>query len=201
MTPTINLLPWREWRRRRRNALLLLQFGGVLAAALAVVGAAGMILHWTVEAQQARNASLREEVGSLNERLAEVHRLGQRRDALLERIRGVQALEVDRAAIVRLFDELADALPKETHYQALELRGEVLSLTGVAAANGGVAALLRNLNRSAWFEQANLVRIEEAPEGAAYGAGAGVFHLTAVRAGACLTEGAAAKFQAGERCG
>lgn len=201
MTPTINLLPWREWRRRRLNALFLLQLGGLLAAGLAAAGAASMSLNWTIEAQQARNDSLREEVSSLNERIAEIHRLKQRRDDLLERIKGVQALEVDRAAIVRLFDQLADALPEETHYQALELRGDVLSLTGVAASNGGVAALLRNLNRSAWFQQANLVSIEEAPEGAAYGPGTGHFHLTAVRVGACLTEGATAPFPDRKHCG
>ena len=201
MTPTINLLPWREWERRRLNGLFLLQLGGVLAAGLAVVGAAGMSLHGTIAAQQAGNASLREEVGGLNERLAKIHRLLQRRDDLLERIGGVQALEAERSAIVRLFDELANALPEETHYQAIELQGGVLALTGVAASSGGVAALLRNLNRSAWFEQANLVSIEEAPEGAAYGSGAGVFRLTAVRVGACLAGGAVGQFGAGERCG
>ena len=201
MTPTINLLPWREWRRRRLNALLLLQLGGLLAAGLAAAGAASISLNWTIEAQQARNDSLREEVSGLNERIAEIHRLKQRRDDLLQRIKGVQALEVDRAAIVRMFDQLADALPEETHYQALELRGDVLSLTGVAASNSGVAALLRNLNRSAWFQEANLISIEEAPEGTAYGPGAGVFHLTAVRVGACLTEGAAVPFPDRKHCG
>lgn len=201
MTPNLNLLPWREWERRRLNGLFLLQLGGVLAAGLAVVGAASMSLHGTIAAQQARNASLREEVGGLNERLAQVHGLAQRREGLLERIAGVQALEADRVAVVRLFDELANALPEEAHYQAVELRGGVLDLTGVAASSGGVAALLRNLNRSAWFERANLVSIEEAPEGAAYGPGTGVFRLTAVRVGACLAEGAAAQFGAGGRCG
>ena len=201
MTPTINLLPWREWRRRRLNALFLLQLGGLLAVGLAAAGAASMSLNWTIEAQQARNDSLRKEVSGLNQRIAEAHRLKQRRDGLLQRIKGVQALEVDRAAIVRMFDELADALPEATHYQALELRGDVLSLTGVAASNGGVAALLRNLNRSAWFQEANLISIEEAPEGAAYGPGAGRFHLTAVRVGACLTEGATAPFRDGKHCG
>ena len=201
MTPTINFLPWREWERRRLNSLFLLQLGGVLAAGLAVVGAAAMDLSGAVGAQQARNASLREAIGGLNERMAEIHRLEQRRDDLLERIQGVQVLEADRAAVVRLFEELANRLPEEAHYQAVELRGDVLALTGVAASSGGVAALVRNLNRSAWFEQANLVSIEELPEGAAYGVGAGLFQLTVVRVDACLTERAQAQFETGERCG
>ena len=200
MTPAVNFLPWREWERRRRNGLFLLQLGGVLAAGLVVVGALAVDLSGAIAAQQARNASLRGAIDGLNERVAEMHRLEQRRDDLLQRIKGMQALEANRAATVRLFDELASRLPEEAHYQAVALQGDVLALTGMAASSGVVAALVRNLNRSAWFEQANLVSIEEPPEGAAYGAGAGVFHLTVVRVDACLTEGVQERFDTWEGC-
>ena len=201
MTPAINFLPWREWERRRRNGLFLLQLGGVLAAGLAVVGALAVDLSGAVAAQQARNASLREAIGGLDERVAKIHRLRQRRDDLLQRIKDVQVLEATRTEVVRLFDELASQLPEEAHYQAIELQGDVVALTGVAASSGGVAALVRNLNLSAWFEQANLISIEEPAEGDAYGAGAGVFHLTVVRVGACLPAGAEERFDAEGRCG
>ena len=58
--------------------------------------------------------------------MAEIHRLEQRRDDLLERIQGVQVLEADRAAVVRLFEELANRLPRKRTIKLLNCGGTFL---------------------------------------------------------------------------
>lgn len=181
MMPAVNLLPWRQWRRRRRNRLFLLQLAAAAAAALLLVGAAGWRLQGAIDGQANRNALLQERVAALDGRIAEAHRLRQRRDVLLAQIDAIQSLAAQRTAIVRIFDALADTLPEGVHYQAVELKGDVLALTGTAESSAAVAALMHSLEASAVLGKTQLISIESAEDSAVAGIDTKVFHLTAVR--------------------
>lgn len=180
MMPAVNLLPWRQWRWRRRNRLFLLQLAAAAAAALLLVGAAGWRLQGAIDGQANRNALLQERVAALDGRIAEAHWLRQRRDALLAQIDAMQSLAAQRTAIVRIFDALADTLPEGAHYQAVELKDDVLALTGTAESSAAVAALMHSLETSAVFGKTQLISIESAEDSAVAGIDTKVFHLTAV---------------------
>ena len=188
MMPTLNLLPWREWRQKRRNRQFLLQLAAVLMVALLILGAAGRWVQGAIEVQEGRNALLREQITELDGRIAEVHRLRQRRDASLAQIDAIQFLETQRTTVVRIFDALANTLPDGVHYRAVERKGDVLALTGVATSGADVAALIRNLQGSATFAETRLISIEEAKNGTAFSGAARVFHLTTVRVAPCMVE-------------
>ena len=177
MMPNINLLPWREWRRRRRNQLFLLQLGGVLAAALLALGGVGWRMQVAIEVQEGRNASLRKQNAVLDGRIAAVRRARQGRNDLLAQIGALQALDAERTSVPRIFDALAHTLPGGVHYRAVALQGNLLTLTGSAESGVQVAALMRNLEASPILAEARLVNLGEAEEGAA----TRVFQLTATR--------------------
>ena len=180
MTPTINLLPWREGQRRRRNRRFGLQLGGAFAAALAWVGSLAVHLDGVTEGQRGRNAILQETVAEYDRRIEEVERLRQRRRELSARIGNVQALEAQRGAVARLLGEVVNSLPASVHFRAMDLRGDVLSLRGVASNNQGVPALMRNLQESPWFAAPRLLGIQDAPGGASPEGGS-AFSMTVVR--------------------
>ena len=162
MIPAVNLLPWRDGQRRRRNRLFGLQLGGVFAAALALIGSLALHLDGVADGQRKRNDFLQENIAEFDRRNEEVERLGHRRRELGVRIEAIQALEARRGTAVRMLEEIVNTLPGGVHYQAMDLRGDVLALRGVASSNQGVSALMRNLQECPWFAEPRLLNIKEA---------------------------------------
>ena len=180
MTPAVNLLPWRDGQRRRRNRLFALQLGGAVAAALAVIGSFAVHLDGVAEGQRMRNAFLEENIAEFEWRIEEFERLRQRRRELIDRIEAILALEAQRGAVARVLEEMVSTLPVGVHYQAMDLRGDVLALRGVAANNQGVPALMRNFQESPWFTTPKLLGIQDAAQGASPQGGS-AFSMTVVR--------------------
>ena len=180
MTPAINLLPWRNRQRLRRNWLFGLQLGAAFAAALALTGAIALQLDGVADEQRRRNALLEGKLAEFDRRIAEVERLRLLRRELGIRIGAIQALEARRGAVARVLEEIVNTLPASVHYQAMDLRGDVLALRGVAASNQGVSALMRNLQDSPWFAAPRLLSIKDAAQGASP-AGGSAFSMTVLR--------------------
>ncbi len=180
MTPAVNLLPWRDGQRRRRNRLFALQLGGAVAAALAVIGSFAVHLDGVADGQRMRNAFLKENIAEFERRIEEVERLRQRRRELTGRIEAIGALEAQRGAVARVLEEMVSTLPDGVHYQAMDLRGDVLALRGVAASHQGVPALMRNFQQSPWFTTPKLLGIQDAAQGASPQGGS-AFSMTVVR--------------------
>ena len=180
MTPAVNLLPWRDGQRRRRNRLFALQLGGAVAAALAVIGSFAVHLDGVAEGQRTRNAFLKDNIAEYGRRIEEFERLRQRRRELTDRIEAIRALEAQRGAVARVLEEMVSTLPVGVHYQAMDLRGDVLALRGVAASNQGVPALMRNFQQSPWFTTPKLLGIQDAAQGASPQGGS-AFSMTVVR--------------------
>ena len=165
MIPAVNLLPWRDRQRRRRNRLFGLQLGGVFVAALALIGSFAVYLDGIADGQRKRNEFLQENIAEFDRQIEEVERLRERRRELGVRIEAIQALEARRGTVVRMLEEIVKTLPVGVHYQAMELRGDVLALRGLASNNQGVSALMRNLQESRWFAEPRLLNIKDAGQG------------------------------------
>lgn len=156
----INLLPWRDERRRQltqeftRQAVL----AGLLAA---LVGGYGWY-HVTglVEAQEARNAYLQEEISILDEEIREIDELESTREQLLARMEVIQRLQQRRPQVVHLFDQVARKLPNGVHLVEINQSGDDLTLRGRAESNSRVSAFMRNLDDSEWLQRPRLEVIE-----------------------------------------
>lgn len=174
----INLLPWREWERERKKKEFLTNLAGVLLVGLALVLLGGWHLNGRIDAQEARNDYLEQEIEELDRKIAEIQDLQQTRDELLARMRVIQELQGNRSVIVRVFDELVRSLAKGVHFNTLQKQGKTLSVEGAAESNNRISSLMRNLDRSEWFANPNLKRIKENPDNAHYGSQASTFSLT-----------------------
>jgi len=156
----INLLPWREERRRERTR----QFGITLVAAavlalLATLGAWKYMNDW-LGYQNQRNQYLETEIAAMDRKIKEIEKLEDTRAKLLARKDIIEQLQRDRSQMVHLFDELARTIPDGVYLTALNQSGNRLTLNGIAQSSARVSAYMRNIQASKWLHDPELEIIE-----------------------------------------
>ncbi len=155
----INLLPWRdEYRQEKKreffSVLLLLS---VLACLIAFVWYS--YTNSTINNQNQRNSLLQKEIALLNEKVKDIEQLKKRREELETRIRIIQNLQLKRPLVVRYFDEMVRAVPEGLYLNSLERTSDSFSVKGITESNNRVSTLMRNLDRSEWFQAPNLKNV------------------------------------------
>ena len=158
----INLLPWREKKREEAKQKFFVYLGGAALAAGVILGIGHLIITSQIANQAARNTYLTQQIAVLDTKIAEIRDLQEQKRALTERMTVIQDLQGRRPVIVRLFDELVRTLPDGVYYEGITRTGDVISLNGVADSQNRVATLMRYLEDSEWFADANLNQINSA---------------------------------------
>lgn len=156
----INLLPWRAERRKQRQQ----QFYTLLAivAIAAVLAVFGIKLYFDslIEAQQARNAYLQNEISEVDKKIKEIESLDKKRADLLQRKQVIEELQASRSQMVHLFDELVQTIPEGIRLTSIKQNGSVLTLEGVSQSNARVSSYIRALEGSGWMARPDLSVIE-----------------------------------------
>ncbi len=156
----INLLPWREERRKQRQQEFFVLLGASAVSAIVAVFVAMWFIGTQIDAQTERNATLSREIKALDAQIAEIEELDRQRDRLIARKEIIEQLQATRSQMVHLFDELVRTLPDGVQLQAIKQAGQALTLEGVAQSNARVSAYMRNLDASAWLKDSEIVKIE-----------------------------------------
>jgi type IV pilus assembly protein PilN len=156
----INLLPWREERRKQRQQEFFVLLGASAVSAIVAVFVAMWFIGTQIDAQTERNATLSREITALDAQIAEIEELDRQRDRLIARKEIIEQLQATRSQMVHLFDELVRTLPDGVQLQAIKQAGQALTLEGVAQSNARVSAYMRNLDASAWLKDSEIIKIE-----------------------------------------
>lgn len=156
----INLLPWREERRKlRQNEFYAILGGAVLTGVLAVVA-----ILWSygsrIDAQNRRNEYLKQEIAALDAKIKEIETLETTRQKLLSRKKVIEDLQSSRSQMVHLFDDLVRTIPEGVRLVAIKQNGEELTLDGLAESNARVSTYMRNLETSEWVTTPELAIVE-----------------------------------------
>jgi type IV pilus assembly protein PilN len=163
----LNLLPWREMRRKELDRqLLTIAIGAWLLMGL-VVFYGHLHASALIENQTKRNEFLQEEIAKVEAQIKEIEGLKRQRDALIARMRVIEQLQGTRTQIVHVFDDLVRQMPEGVYLTSLTQRKDAITLTGVAQSNARVSALMRNLEGSNWFAGPDLDVINVSPQGGA----------------------------------
>ena len=152
----INLLPWREELRAERQRNFVSSLGLAVALAILVLVLADRITDINLDAQNARNRFLTENIALVDSEVSEIRDLRSQRQLLLERMRVIQELQGNRPIIVRVLDELVRTVPDGVYYYDLSSSDETLSIEGIAESNNRVSSLMRRLDASDWLEDPSL---------------------------------------------
>lgn len=156
MTTRLNLLPWRDLKRKEVDRQLLSAAVGAWIVMGLVIFYAHLHVSSIIDNQQKRNEYLIAETKKLDEEIKEIRELQAARAALLARMRVIQELQTARTQVVHLFDDLARKLPEGVYLTSLKQAGTNITLTGNAQSNARVSALMRNLDASDWFAKPDL---------------------------------------------
>ncbi len=156
---TINLLPWRETLREERKQEFLVSLGVVVAIAAAILFLVDRYFNAEINDQQRINNYLSEQIAILDAEIVEIRYLQAQRTALTERMTVIQDLQGTRPVIVRLFDELVRTLPSGVYYNTITRNENSIQMNGIAESNNKVSELMRLLEASDWFANANLQQI------------------------------------------
>ena len=156
----INLLPWREERRRQLTQEFTRQT--VLAALFAVVvgGYGWYHVNGLIDQQERRNDYLEQEIKVLQSEIKEIEKLESTRQQLLARMNVIQRLQQRRPQIVHLFFEIADTLPDGVYLEKVTQKGDKLQVAGKAESNARVSSYMRKLDASPWLTDPQLEVIE-----------------------------------------
>ncbi|MCV2368524.1 PilN domain-containing protein [Roseateles oligotrophus] len=159
----INLLPYREEKRKRRKAAFFVGLGIAAAVGAAMVAAAYMLMQHLTSEQHRRNQYLSAEIGRLDDQIKDIVNLRAEIESLKSRQRAVEDLQTDRNTPVQLLNELARHTPEGVYLTAIRQADKVVTISGIAQTNERVSEFLRNTSRnSEWLDRPELVEIKVA---------------------------------------
>lgn len=156
----INLLPWREIRRKEERRQFISIAGGAVVLMAVIVLYIHIHIGGLIDGQERRNKFMSDEIAKVDAMIAEIRTLETKKQQLLARMNIIQELQTRRPEIVHVFDELAQAVPQGMYLTRVTQQGDVLVVEGVAQSNARVSSFMRNLDGSPWFTGPRLDVIE-----------------------------------------
>jgi type IV pilus assembly protein PilN len=159
----INLLPWREERKRLRDRKMVAN--GVLIWILCgVLLFSGFTFYKNKQKNQSkRNNYLTQEIKKLDEKIKEIKTLREQKENLLLRMQVIQDLQSERRRVVHLFDDIVRKLPEGVYYRSLSKKKRNFNMQGTAQSNARVSDLMNRLDSSEWFANPSLNVIDVTP--------------------------------------
>lgn len=156
----INLLPWREEQRKLREKHFYFLLAGTFVAALLIFAGVHFQMQNQIEFQNNRNIFLTQQIASVDQQIEEIKTLEIEKARLLNRMKVIQQLQKSRPEIVHLFEELVFTTPEGAQLLEVELKGEDIFLKGIAESNSRVSSFMRNLDKSKWLKNPELIVID-----------------------------------------
>jgi type IV pilus assembly protein PilN len=157
----INLLPYREERRKRRKTAFFAGLGGAALVGALVIVSAYLLLEYLTAEQQRRNQYLSSEISRLDTQIKDIANLRAEIEGLKSRQGAVEDLQTDRNTPVQLLNELARYVPEGIYLTGIRQADKVVTISGIAQTNERVSEFLRNASRSSeWLERPELVEIK-----------------------------------------
>ncbi|MBV8501639.1 MAG: PilN domain-containing protein [Paucibacter sp.] len=157
----INLLPYREERRKRRKQAFFAGMGLAAILGALIVAIIFLLLQYLTIEQQRRNQYLRSETEKLELQIRDIANLRAEIDALKARQKAVEDLQTDRNTPVHMLNDLAKYVPEGIYLTAIKQNEKVVNLTGIAQTNERVSEFMRNVQREAeWLERPELNEIK-----------------------------------------
>lgn len=152
----VNLLPWRDARRRQREKAFLGMLGLSAAAAGLLLMAGQFAIGQQIGTQQARNDLLQSEIDALNAQIQEIRELQAKKDALIARMNVIQELQIQRPQAVHLFDALVRNVPEGMTLAEMTQRDKRIRMRGTAQSNARVSDFMNALDQSRRMANAEL---------------------------------------------
>ncbi len=156
----INLLPWRDERRKMQQR----QFNGMLGLAFVIGLLLIVLVHFfysgQISGQEQRNELLRQEIAAVEIKIVEIEELDKRKEGLLSRKRVIEELQGKRYEMVSLFTDLAKSIADGAQISTIKQTGSDLVIQGRAQSSARVSSYMKNIMASPVISSPDLTVIE-----------------------------------------
>ena len=156
----INLLPWREERRKEQQRQFLTLLGLSVLLMVLVIVAIHLQYARAISVQNSRNNFLNSEISQVEDQIKEITKLEKDKQRLIDRIEKIQLLQRNRPEVVHLFDEIVRIIPEGVYLTSLKQQDSLLIIKGMAQSNARVSAFMRGIDKSEWLKAPVLDVIE-----------------------------------------
>lgn len=157
--PHINLLPWRDQVNKAKQKEYMTVLVAISLLAFALVFIVSQVYQGMIDGQLSRNQYLSQEIAILDARIGEIKTLNAKKSSLQKRIRVIEELQISRNVGTQVLDEIAKIVPVGIHLKQLEKQGDSLQLMGKSESNNHLANMIRAIEGSELFTDANLESI------------------------------------------
>lgn len=144
----LNLLPWREAQKKQQQARFMTLLTGVSVGSFLLVFLVGAVYGARIEGQQGRNNYLQGEIAILDQRIAEIRQLDEKKKNLQKRIELIGQLQSSRNLGTQIMDEIAKVTPAGVYLTNLEKKGSSLLLIGKSESNNRLSNMIRTVEAS-----------------------------------------------------
>ena len=155
----INLLPWREARKKKKTTLFLIVLSICCFVILVACYAVKIYVNSMIDTQNSRNEFLQIQTLILDNNIAEIEIIKKERSALFNRINLIKQLEAKRNITTRLFNVLPDITPPGVYLTSLNFKNNRVDVKGVTESNEQISQMVRNIEHSSWLGEASLPSI------------------------------------------
>jgi len=162
---TINLLPWREEKRKELQTQFVTMLAIVALFAAAAWGGVHFYHVQLIEVENSRIAYIEQSISVVDKKIKEIKELEKEKERLLSRMRAIEQLQGNRPLIVRFFDELLTSLPEGMTVTGISQKGSSITINGLAQSNARVSSFMRKLESSKWLANPKLKVIKESSVG------------------------------------
>lgn len=152
----LNLLPWREKAREQKKKQFFTMVGASIGLAALFTFLGHLYMRSSIDDQEQRNQILKTEISQLDKQIEQIKQLDSTRQALLDRMQIIENLQGTRPAIVHLFDEMVNALPKGMYLLHLKQENTIVHLEGKAESYARISSFMNRLDASPWLKSSNL---------------------------------------------
>lgn len=156
----INLLPWRAEERARKNKEFISIIAIIALIALAAAFAVWSYFNNELKEQKRANDVIVQENTRLDGVLTEIEDLEQRHEEIVSRMKIIQDLQGKRPIPVRVWDDLARAMPADLYLINIKRDGDLITLKGKADNPNVVSNLIRRLDASNWMDGSRVLNIK-----------------------------------------
>jgi type IV pilus assembly protein PilN len=152
----INLLPWREELRKEKQKAFNDAF--VLSICITAGLFAGVHLYIAdlQNFQAQRNQLLQNEIAILDQQIADIKNIEDKKTHLINKITVIHNLQRSRPEIVHLFNEIPRATPDGLFMTKLTRTGRDLTFEGKSQSNALVSAFMSSIQNSPWLQTPSL---------------------------------------------
>jgi len=155
----INLLPWREEAEKAKQREYFTALTAVALVAFAIVFIVNQFYQMRIDGQNSRNQFLKNEIHTLDLRIAKIKSLNEKKKELQKRTAVVEQLQRSRNVGTQVLDEIAKVVPVGIYLTRLEKQDNNLNIIGKSESNNHLANMIRAIENSDLFDDAILESI------------------------------------------